>query len=71
MDPISLICIFPSLSSTRHFGNSLASDSIETPKLSENKTVRAWSGPKVDNIVLRNNVKVRVYEWIYATKLDA
>ncbi|RXH71995.1 hypothetical protein DVH24_025496 [Malus domestica] len=35
VDPVSLICIFSSLSSTRHFGNSLTSSSIGTPKLSE------------------------------------
>ena len=34
-DPVSLICIFSSLPSTRLFGSSLASDSIETPKLRE------------------------------------
>ncbi|RXH74715.1 hypothetical protein DVH24_029436 [Malus domestica] len=42
---------------TRHFGSSLASGSIGTPKLSDfarkNKTVKVWSGPKADNIVLR------------------
>ena len=62
-----LICTCPPPYSTRLFGNSLASGSIGTPKLSEfgreqsqdgihwevpkNKTVRAW--PKADNIVLR------------------
>ncbi|RXH91828.1 hypothetical protein DVH24_020851 [Malus domestica] len=64
MNLVSLICIFPSLPSTRPFGSSLASGSIEILKLSEfareqsydgNKTVRAWSGPKADNIVLRPN----------------
>ncbi|RXH78960.1 hypothetical protein DVH24_034167 [Malus domestica] len=34
-NPVSLICIFPSLPSTRHFGSSLASSFIGTPKLSE------------------------------------
>ncbi|RXI09424.1 hypothetical protein DVH24_034041, partial [Malus domestica] len=32
---VILICIFPSLPSTRLFGSSLTSSSIETPKLSE------------------------------------
>ncbi|RXH75404.1 hypothetical protein DVH24_030125, partial [Malus domestica] len=35
VDPISLICIFSSLLSTRLFGSSLALGSIGTPKLSE------------------------------------
>ncbi|RXI02575.1 hypothetical protein DVH24_002653, partial [Malus domestica] len=48
---------------TRHFESSLASGSIRTSKLSEfareqshdgNKTVRAWSGPKADNICESN-----------------
>ncbi|RXH78886.1 hypothetical protein DVH24_006956 [Malus domestica] len=48
----------------RPFGSSLASGSIGTPKLSEfareqshdgNKTMRAWSGPKADNILLRQS----------------
>ncbi|CAN6695488.1 unnamed protein product [Malus baccata var. baccata] len=39
----------------RPFESSLASSSIGTPKLSENKTVRAWSRPKMDNIMLRWN----------------
>ncbi|RXH94973.1 hypothetical protein DVH24_024657 [Malus domestica] len=35
VDPVSLICIFSSLPSTRPFGSSLALGSIGTPKLSE------------------------------------
>ena len=35
VDSVSLICIFLFLPSTRLFGSSLASGSIETPKLSE------------------------------------
>ncbi|RXH70754.1 hypothetical protein DVH24_013500 [Malus domestica] len=35
IDPVSLICIFPTLPSTRPFGGSLASGSIETPNSRE------------------------------------
>ncbi|CAN6708706.1 unnamed protein product [Malus baccata var. baccata] len=65
VDHVNLICIFTSLPKTRHFGSSLASGSIGTPKLSEftreqshdgNKTVKAWSGPKANNIVIYPNV---------------
>ncbi|CAN6585592.1 unnamed protein product [Malus baccata var. baccata] len=64
VDHVSLICIFSSLPSTRPFGSSLASSSIGTLKLSEfareqshdgNKTVRVWSRPKADNIMLRRS----------------
>ncbi|RXI05311.1 hypothetical protein DVH24_006568 [Malus domestica] len=59
-----LICTCSPPYSTRPFGNSLTLDFIGTPKLSgfgrehseeENKTVRAWSGLKADNIVLRRS----------------
>ncbi|CAN6691722.1 unnamed protein product [Malus baccata var. baccata] len=33
--------------------SSLAWGFVGTPKLSENKVVRAWSRPKADNIMLR------------------
>ena len=35
MDPVSFICIFSSLPSTKPFGSLLASSSVGTPKLSE------------------------------------
>ncbi|CAN6711757.1 unnamed protein product [Malus baccata var. baccata] len=37
----------------RPFGSSLTSSFIGNPKLSKNKIVRAWSGHKANNIVLR------------------
>ncbi|CAN6576946.1 unnamed protein product [Malus baccata var. baccata] len=40
---VILKCIFSSLPSTRHFGSSLASGSVGTPKLSE-KGARALPG---------------------------
>ena len=44
VDPVSLICIFPSLPSTRFFGSSLASGSVGTPKLSENGPEHSQDG---------------------------
>ena len=44
VDHVSLICIFPSLPSTRPFGSSLASGSIGTSKLSENRSEHSHDG---------------------------
>ncbi|RXH97294.1 hypothetical protein DVH24_035962 [Malus domestica] len=61
VDHLFLKCTYPPPYSTRPFRSSLASGSVGTPKLSKigrepsqdgNKTVKAWLGPKADNIVL-------------------
>ncbi|RXH71639.1 hypothetical protein DVH24_025140 [Malus domestica] len=68
MDPLYLTYTYPSPYSTRHFGSSVGTPNLSEKGirafpgwvthwevLLENKTVRAWSGPKVDNIVLRRS----------------
>ncbi|RXI04552.1 hypothetical protein DVH24_038826 [Malus domestica] len=54
VDPVSLICIFSSLSNTRPFGSSLASGSIGTPKLSEFAREQSQDGGHTRNDKIRN-----------------
>ncbi|CAN6559787.1 unnamed protein product [Malus baccata var. baccata] len=58
VDPVSLICIFSSLSNTRPFGSSLASGSIGTPKLSNGHT----RNDKIRNEDIRDKIGVAKIE---------